>query len=193
MKNDTYLIQRLDRPAGHLLGGVFKDNPFSFGGGLKNGGLSDEAMDLLRDVFSFDYMGAAEYEFGAVPKAIQRVAENAADYTAFSFIIPLKNVAKNWRDTRTTEPEDDGEVFVICAESDVTEVKKLILDLAAEKHDVRNVRDATFLARALRPPEDERWGTTVCGWLELDNGFFFFTDREMWEKTAKLFAVEVTQ
>lgn len=54
----TYLVQRLNRPTNGY------DNPFSFGGGLKNGGLSEDAMKLLRPIFSFDYMGSAEFEFG---------------------------------------------------------------------------------------------------------------------------------
>ena len=67
----TYLIQRLEKPRTLKIAGVeLKDNPFSFGGGLRNGGLSKDATDLLRPLFSFDYMGAAEFEFGAVPEAL---------------------------------------------------------------------------------------------------------------------------
>ena len=40
----SYLVQRLRKPRGWEL---TKDNPFSFGGGLQNGGLSGEAMSLL--------------------------------------------------------------------------------------------------------------------------------------------------
>lgn len=31
----------------------------------------------------------------------------------------------------------------------------------------------------------------VCGWLELDNGWFAFTDKEMYEGVARLFGVEL--
>jgi hypothetical protein len=34
--------------------------------------------------------------------------------------------------------------------------------------------------------EDER----TCGWLELDNGFMFFTDKEMFDKAVVLFTPE---
>jgi hypothetical protein len=30
----------------------------------------------------------------------------------------------------------------------------------------------------------------TCGWLELNNGFMFFTDRTMWEQTSNLFGIE---
>ncbi len=29
----------------------------------------------------------------------------------------------------------------------------------------------------------------TCGWLELDNGFLFFTDVEMWRRASGLFGV----
>jgi hypothetical protein len=64
-----YLIQRLEKPSKDA-----KWNPFSFGGGYRNGGLSADAVGLLAPVFQPAYMGAAEYEFGALPKALQAVA-----------------------------------------------------------------------------------------------------------------------
>lgn len=81
----SYLIQRLKDPyLGH------EKNPFSFGGGYKNGGLADEAIDLLKDIFSFDYMGAAEFEFGALPKALNRIASEIKDYTTWSTTVKAK-------------------------------------------------------------------------------------------------------
>lgn len=176
----SYLIQRLKRPYGRV-------NPFSFGGGLRNGGLSDEAMDLLTGIFSFDYMGAAEFEFGAVPKALQKIAKSADDYQAFSFFIPLNKVAKSWRDKSIEKPVGDATVYVICNKNDVKEITTRIKKFAAENYN-GNLKESTRLQGALRPLED--WDTEVMGWLELDNGFFFFTDKEMWEKVAELFGVE---
>jgi hypothetical protein len=72
--NNTWLIQRLEKSHGNY------DNPFSFGGGLKNGGLSPDAMNLLRPIFSFDYMGSAEFEFGAIPKSLKYMADNINTY-----------------------------------------------------------------------------------------------------------------
>lgn len=175
---DSYLIQRLRKPYG-------KDNPFSFGGGLRNGGLSEEAMDLLRGVFSFDYMGAAEFEFGAVPKALQLMAKNAENYTAFSFTFPLSKVQQSWRDKSTDKPEGSAEIFVICNKDDVKEVTTRIKQYASGTGG--RLKETTLLSNTLRPDGD--WDPGMLGWLELDNGFFFFTDKEMWEKTAELFGV----
>ena len=99
----SWLVQRLGKPYKRgLLGG--KDNPFSFGGGFKNGGLSDEAMDLIRGIWSFDYMGAAEYEFGAVPAALNTIAQAAVakNLATFTITVPLKEVPQSWRDKSPT-------------------------------------------------------------------------------------------
>ena len=61
--SNPYLVQRLQEPqGGHGM--------FPFGGG-GNGGFSVDAMKLLASVFTFDYMGAAEYEFGAAQQTVQ--------------------------------------------------------------------------------------------------------------------------
>lgn len=65
-KIETWLIQRLHKPLG-------KPNPFSFGGGYKNGGFSDNVANTLSKICGFDYMGSAEYEFGDVPKAFKNL------------------------------------------------------------------------------------------------------------------------
>jgi hypothetical protein len=177
----SYLIQRLKKPYGRV-------NPFSFGGGLRNGGLSDEAMNLLTGIFSFDYMGAAEFEFGAVPKALMGIAAEADNYQAFSFSLPLSKVAKSWRDKSTVDPVGDAIIYVICNKGDVKEITTRIKQFAAENYNGR-LKESTRLQGALRPLDD--WDSDVKGWFELDNGFFFFTDKEMWEKTAELFGIEV--
>lgn len=189
--NDTYLIQRLRKPYGSK--SIFGSNPFSFGGGLRNGGLSDEAMDLLKEVFSFDYMGAAEFEFGAVPKALQLIAKNAGNYEAFSFTFPLSKVKQGWRDKSTEKPTGDVIIYVICNKADSKEVTARIKLNASNagggnSSAGRNLKEPTLLSNTLRPDGD--WDPGMLGWLELDNGFFFFTDKEMWEKTAELFGVE---
>lgn len=79
MKNlkNTCLIQRLLKPNKSSL-----SNIFNFGGGLKNGGLSDDAISMLNPIFSFDYMGSAEFEFGAIPEFFQVIAKNHKNYVS---------------------------------------------------------------------------------------------------------------
>lgn len=183
----SWLVQRLKKPyrGNSLLG---KDNPFAFGGGYKNGGLADDAMDLLRGIFQFDYMGAAEFEWGAVPEALQAIAKSQDELEAWEFTIPLKNVQPNWRvDETDPPPEGDGTIYVLCPKEWKAEVKRRICGWAEK--DYTDLKEATHLPRSLRPHEE--WDGDTQGWLELNNGFMFFTDREMWTATAALFGVEV--
>ena len=178
----SWLVQRLKKPYG-------RSNPFSFGGGLRNGGLSEEAMELLNGVFSFDYMGAAEFEFGAVPKALQLIAKESDQYLTTTLSFPLSKVEKGWRDKSTEAPTGEALVYVICRKGDVQEVHNRIKGWAFKPYDKANqLKEITMLSQTLRP--DSEWSPEVAGWLELDNGFFFFLDKEMWEKTADLFGME---
>lgn len=181
----SWLVQRLDPPwpASEAFG---PDNPFAFGGGLHNGGLSDEAMGLLRGVFRFDYMGAAEFEFGAVPKALSRIAQSADEFVAFTFTFPLKDVRKHWRDKSRKPPLGDVEVHVLCHRGITSTVCERIKGWAAGDG---RLKEGTRLPDVLRPDPESDYRPTTCGWLELDNGFFFFTDAVMWQRTCDLFGV----
>lgn len=182
----TRLVQRLRAP--HRGDGPLADltGAFAFGGGLANGGLSGQAMSLLRDVFAFDYMGAAEFEFGAVPEALSALAGAHKSLVVASVEIPLREVAANWREPKGYEPEGFGTVYLLCRDSHLPHVKVRVRQMARRE---LPLKEWTNLDSTLRPTASYD-GDTV-GWLELDNGFMFFTDREMWSKSAALFGVAV--
>lgn len=180
----TRLVQRLRKP--FYSEGLLVD-VLAFGGGLRNGGLSDEAMRLLRDVFRFDYMGAAEFEWGAIPEALTTIAKQQSDLVAEPMFFPLAEVAPDVRAKEQAAPEGDAVVYIICHRDHLPTVGDRIRGWAAEPYNP-DLKESTRLSSALRP--HKKWDTEICGWLELDNGFFFFTDREMWEHTARLFGVE---
>lgn len=163
----SYLIQRLLNPSKFSFGKVeVKDNPFAFGGGLKNGGLSEDAMNLVRDVFSFDYMGSAEFEFGAVPEALKKMVDTP-------LVTSLVHTGIG-----------SGVVHFICKQDCADEVRSRICEWAAGEP--RNTKESVGLNRALK---GEKYSRAV-GWLELDNGFMFFIDQGMFEKVCELFGIE---
>ena len=174
MRN-TYLIQRLHKPI--LRAGKAFINPFNFGGGFKNGGLSDEAMGLLSKICSFDYMGAAEFEFGAVPEALQKIAKSSIAGTLRKF---------------ETIVGDSNKVFVICPAEIMAEVKVLLNKLYNDK-EVR-LKEHCGLREYFKgspygktPNVPSEYDKKNCGWLELDDGFLFFADKEMYEQFSTLF------
>lgn len=175
LKREPYLIQRLDIPyktegEGKLAGLA---GAFSFGGGLKNGGISDEAMDLIKPIFSFDYMGSAEFEFGAVPKSLEYIAKKHDDYKAFTY----DGVEKP--------------IYVICFDDEelsddiCTHIKKY----AKEPHGHRT-KEMVGLYGAIN---DKGHIRRTKGWLDIDNHFFFFIDEDMFKQTSKLFGIEVSE
>lgn len=194
----TRLVQRLRRP---LPGEGIDSGPFAFGGGLRNGGLREEALELFRGLWRFDYMGAAEFEFGGVPRAFERIARASEDpgLVGERVRIPLSEVQPHWdeipKGARPTtrkhwKTDGDGWVWIMCPRGWEAEVESRVRGWASERYN-GGLKEATRLASALRPHHDfERDGTQAVGWLEMNNGFMFFTDREMWRGACALFGAE---
>jgi hypothetical protein len=179
---NTWLVQRLERPQ------TF-DNPFNFGGGLSNGGLSQDAMSLLRPIFSFAYMGAAEYEFGDVPKTFQKIAENASknNLKAFTVNILMSKIPPAWGDKTKPERGAKATVYVLAPTDLALEVIERVHEMATGKVDTKGDHN---LDRLLRPNPKASYTSRDIGGLEMDNGFIYFTEREAFDKTAALFGVD---
>jgi len=179
----VWLVQRLQKPHHFVIKGKKVDNPFNFGGGYKNGGLTNDAMDILREIFSFDYMGAAEFEWGAVPKALAKMAGDRKDFKKFTIILKSGEIEEPWRNKKGVKFPGPFKVFSFCREGDAKEVEKFIRKNAKNK---TRLKEMTMLNHALKPIE--KWDSDRCGWLELGSGFFFFTDEEMCDKTVAMFS-----
>lgn len=170
LKN-TWLVQRLCKP--YNTEKVTLAESFAFGGGLKNGGLSDEAMKLLRPIFSFDYMGSAEFEFGEVPKCFQVIAKNIKQYSAYE--IEINKIP----------------VFVISDKETIDSVNARIKKLAKDKLGLKE--RSGFPAALGLDKWSKKENCRYIGWLELDNRFMFFTNKEAFERTANLFELTINQ
>lgn len=166
----TYLVQRLNRPfkIDNKMASLL--NAFSFGGGLKNGGLSDDAMKLLSSAFTFDYMGSSEFEWGIVPKCLQAIAKNISKYSTHEIEI------------------NKTSVYVICKDELSSDIDVRINELADRKCELKEWTDfdtAVGLSKWSKK-EDCRH----AGWIDLDNNFMFFTDKEVFEKAANIFGLK---
>lgn len=164
--HNSYLIQRLCKPMNHEI----LAETFAFGGGLKNGGLSEDAMKLLRPIFSFDYMGSAEFEFGAIPETFRRIATHIKEYSTWEININKKPV------------------YVIGASKFKGNIDETINKVSKNKI---HLKEYAGLDHAL--DLDKYSKNRECryiGWLELDNGFMFFIDKTTFEQTAELFGLK---
>jgi len=191
-----YLIQRLKKPfkieKNDGKEGVMASlaNAFSFGGGLINGGLSKDAMKLINDIWRFDYMGSAEFEFGAVPKSLHQMGEYAikSNLTAFEFEVTGKISDYSYKfekdRKRDVENKVTKTVYVICHKDYVDEIKTFISNMA----------DGT--KRIYQTKENVGFSSNICGmeycvdnvgWHDIDNHYLFFTDKEMFDKISVVF------
>lgn len=205
--NPTYLVQRLDqKPA------TEKQRKISrvFGGSML--GLSNELWDLLQDHFDIHYMGAGEYEFGALTRVLHGLFEDRNDLLRFELTFQRNDVRLNYthehehrmlRQKEIKEYKDRGEkpprakkfkdpnftprtVYVLCRKHQRAEVQEALRAMALDK--IRTKNDHCF-ERALDPTNE--WERKTIGWLEMSNGFFFFLDREAFEGTCSLFQEEL--
>ena len=155
-------------------------NPYLFGAGRPNGGFDDGAFEALSRIFGFDYMGRGEYEFGALPNSIGRIYDYSANGELASGSVKLGG----------------GEVFYICRKDIAAEVARRIRKLgegeAWEQRGPKRLRvvtsDFVGLRRSLENGSVD--AKRPVGWLEIDNHFMFFTDREMFDKAAGLFGLK---
>lgn len=185
----TYLIQRLNKPYKH--DGIKPDEVFGFGGGHVRGGLSKEAFDLVAKLWSWDYMGAAEFEFGAVPKALDKLAQ-CSDLIAYE--LKIRGVLKVFnRRGEPERPKPQTKVVYVLAPKALVPHADEVIKTCAKNEDWGKLKEASHVNRALFESEDVEVPCRTLGWLELNNGFLFFKDREMWQNACRLFQVPVPE
>lgn len=191
----SYLIQRLQEPFKNKKGKLETlSNVFAFGGGLKNGGLDDNAMSFLSKIWRFDYMGSAEFEFGKIPEILRKIYDNSpvglaknSTYIAGKEIFDWKFNDWNWGDIESTENMRQGTtvIYYVCEQEHKKEVTERISKFVKGKGDTKEPVMLNFsLAK-----EDSR--IRSIGWLELNNGYFFFIDEKMFKQTCELFGINI--
>ena len=164
----SYLIQRLQKPYPGS-----EDNPFNWGGGYIRGGFNETAYKHLNQIFRFDYMGAAEFEFGEVPKSMSIIQ---AYFTIGNGVTGVMYIHKI-------------PVYYLCHKLLETEVKDRIKELSQNKY---RLKEHTFFDEALAAripanivPEKKdkyKFAAEFIGWLDIENHFMFFLDKSAFDK-----------
>ena len=165
----TYLVQRLKTP---YKGNA--DNPFNFGGGLLRGGMNEEAYRALNQIFTFDYMGSSEFEHGAVPKAIGAIAKGFAEGNGVTGQVVIEGVPVYYLTHKNVEKETIKCIEDLAKDPYIT---KMRLKEWTAFDDAIAARNGTMKDARRVPFAMER-----IGWIELDNCFMFFVDKEAFEK-----------
>lgn len=189
---NPYLLQRLKKPFEIKKEENEKENlikklatAFSFGGGLVNGGLSDQAMDKLSKIWRYDYMGSAEFEWGAVPKSLERMANKQKTLVTGQVTVNAKT--RVWGKAKSQIVERKGTVLYVCQDSFESDVREWIHKLANPTDNHLLTKESVNLAESL--VENEYHKDTV-GWHDISNDYLFFTDNKMYFGFCELFGIE---
>ena len=181
----SWLIQRMQLPKGRV-------NPFSFGGG--GSGFHPDVADQLKDVCSWDYMGAAEYEFGSTAKAFNRMIAAKKKLKAGAFRLNYKYDRPLWMTTPAKLFEGEGKVSYICPKKGIKELQTCLTKWAKD-YEYGDTRDNVKLDEALANVDNEYLASSLysqcCGWFDLENDFMFFTNEKMWREFCDGFSVKV--
>lgn len=189
-------VQRLLKPLPHE-GAV---TPNTFGGGLRNGGMSPEFLSLLDGVLRFAYMGAAEYEHGEVPAAFEQLAHSAANRTLVAGCTTVKSQWSRREFTKAASPLGEeiiggrvGEVAeghiwtLVDKENESALVEFLHLDTTQPV----DLPDPTYLKRMLFSlPSMIGEDHQPHGWLSLNTPALFFIDEGMWREFLALWEIQ---
>jgi hypothetical protein len=177
---ESYLIQRLELP--YEIKEIKTPIQALAKFGFSATGLKKEALDVLSEICIFDYMGSAEYEFGAIPKALARMASNknlieSVKNIEYSFCAPF---SKNGM-------SETGERIVYIIYDKTTElivVERIKAFALGKEH----TKERTQFNEALA---SYKYAKNIVGWFDLDNAFMFFCDREMFKDFAKIFGLKI--
>lgn len=167
-----FLLQRLKRSSRR---GVI--NPFAFGGGLRHGGLSEEIAREFAKFLDFDYMGAGQYEMGALPQALSRMYSNWKDYSLSTLYLFPKELKFNLTQRQNFErPKEKLRVDFACHNTHSAGCAEFIRGMASGKF---KVRDPHFFIESVSAPKKPKGGFAIAGWIDLTNSTFITTDSEM--------------
>ena len=171
----SYLIQRIKKP---YIGEVKTPLQALCKFGLAATGITKELREALSSICIWDYMGSAEYEFGAIPKALRTMA-------TLKLTTIVESISYKYHDYRNSKfITGTIPIYIIAQKEDLEEVTNRIKTLAIDE--LRCKERANFDESLAR----YEYSKDIYGWLELDNGYMFFKDEVMYAHFCALLKVK---
>jgi hypothetical protein len=187
-----------------------------FGGGMV--GMSNDGWKFVQQIMDFDYMGNAEYEFGAVPKALGNIVNERADYEAWSFTIKGCEVKLGWwrqrafdvlRRAEIKAAKERGEKpprmspkhkkeLVEKAGAPIPDFPIYVVSHKQQGRDlverlIRIVGDGKMFTKGSPMFDLDRepggYGSEFIGWFDLDNEILWFRDKTVFDGFVELFEI----
>lgn len=183
---EPWLIQRLKKAYGNDSVLTTISAAFAFGGGLRDGGLSKEAMQLLSQLWSFDYMGSSEFEWGAVPAALHAMAKFREADLLDCFTVTLKGPKPEYRMVgrkphafrsayKSEEHMTQAKAFVVCHHNHKEQVCQVLVDLTrgTSHHSDLRLKESDRAWEAIFAAEEP----DVIGGLCLDSAWLYLSSK----------------
>jgi hypothetical protein len=189
-----WLVQRMGAPTAGF------PSAFSFGGGYVNGGFNADVMNLLKGIISFDYMGSAEFEWGAVPMAFKDLAvlRKNNDLGTFTMTFDPAKCSKLYDTFRKgLINEKPKEVYIIAGGNEIEKIKDFLTRLA-EKETYPDGRSTdtnisllewSYFAAVLRYPDEFK----TVAWIELGYPAFWTVSATVYEQMKQLYRLHEHQ
>jgi len=202
MENSSYLVQRLQKPSLWDEGQrVDLENMLKEKRTLTE--LYKGWSSLLKPLFQFDYMGSAEFEFGALPNFFKNLHVDASKFALYE-----KEVEFSYREFSSLFPgvvyTGKKIVYAITRPEWQQETYRRISIFANDQHPERiRTKECVWLADAMSSDKVleahaklKTKSRPLCvhdkyiGWIELDNGFMFFLDKDVAVKFSAIFGIK---
>lgn len=173
---DTYLIQRLNPPSGW--------DSFQFVGGRNS--FDKKICNFIESLFSFDYMGAAEFEGGAVQAIFKLIAERSKKDHLELFELEIdRDCIHTWRLWKRIHGRT--KIWIVCHKTMRSEVVRRVLSVIYNEDD----SNSNDLKRRFGFGEslaiEVGWNRKLIGGLEIDNGFLISSSKEMAQGFLQIF------
>jgi len=116
----------------------------------------------IDSIVKFDYMGSAEFEWGALPKSLDNIRENIKDYIYFNITI------------------GDKSITVFCKNSQESEVEEYLNGLS--KNEMR-LKEYSDFNNYIFP--SEYFSSETDFWWDIENNLMFWKEDENFQEKFK--------
>lgn len=165
-----------------------------FGGGSM--GLNDKQWEVIEFIGVPAYMGAAEYEGGALNIAFHNMALMRQEGQLSTFVFTLSPMERKLHFQRQTHmrrgtdrkllpPAKTVPVFIIAPKGAEAKVESMIRTLMSDNFGGGCKRDPHVIEGFDKLGDDI--DARYCGWLDIKHDFLFFADEEMYKRACHLF------
>jgi len=131
---------------------------------------NSEKTPSMDQLWSMDYMGSAEFEFGALPKSLKRVCRRLDEYQTYT----LKEFKR---------PDTDEAVRVFCLPEQLDEITEGIRGLLESEYPKLRMKEHARFYSNFHGTEDEYFRTEA--WWEIESDFFFTVGKKHMKNIQK--------